>query len=136
MAGVGENALVDEHTTKFLPGRVGLMVRLPGRPGGRAALLDAVHRFADALRSSPGAEAFVVSVDPSDEDVVWLHEWFTNETALEAHRTTDAFHDLMAEMPSLLGASPALMRVDPLRMDLSNELLTGDDLGSFGSTTF
>jgi quinol monooxygenase YgiN len=125
---------VDAHTTMFLPGRVGLMVRLPGRPGGRPALLDAVHRFADELRDTPGTEAFVVSVDPTDEDVVWLHEWFVDETALEAHRTTDAFHALMTEMPELLGASPALMRIDPLRVDLSNELLTGDGLGSLGST--
>lgn len=133
---IGENALVDEHTTRFLPGRVGLMARLPGKPGGRAALLDAINRFADGLRGSPGAEAFFVSVDPTDEDVVWLHEWFADETALEAHRTTDAFHELMAELPPLLGSSPALMRIDPLRMDLSNELLAGDGLGSFGNAQF
>jgi quinol monooxygenase YgiN len=119
----------------FLPGRVGLMVRLPGRPGGRPALLDAVNRFADELRDTPGTEAFVISVDPTDDDVVWLHEWFVDETALEAHRTTEAFHALMGEMPALLGAAPALMRIDPLRADLSNELLTGDGLGSLGSST-
>lgn len=125
---------MDVHSTMFLPGRVGLMVRLPAKPGARAALLDAVHRFADQLRGTPGTEAFVVSIDPSDEDVVWLYEWFVDETALEAHRTTDAFHELMTEMPELLGSSPALMRIDPLRMDLSNDLLAGDGLGSFGST--
>jgi quinol monooxygenase YgiN len=126
---------VDVHSTMFLPGRVGLMVRLPAKPGGRPALLDAVHRFADQLRGTPGTEAFVVSIDPSDEDVVWLYEWFVDETALEAHRTTDSFHELMTEMPELLGSSPALMRIDPLRVDVSNELLTGDGLGSLGSTT-
>jgi len=124
---------VNAHTTMFLPGRVGLMVRLPGRPGGRPALLDAINRFADELRATPGTEAFVISIDPTDDDVVWLHEWFVDETALEAHRTTDAFHDLMSEMPALLGSSPALMRIDPLRVDLSNELLAGDGLGSLGS---
>jgi quinol monooxygenase YgiN len=122
----------DQHTTMFLPGRVGLMVRLPARPGGRAGLLDAVNRFADALRSSPGCEAFVVSLDPSDEDVVWLYEWFTDEAALDRHRTTEAFATLMVEMPELLSGSPALMRIDPLRMDLSNDLLAGDGLGSYG----
>jgi len=124
--------VVDEHTTMFLPGRVGLMVRLPSRPGGRPALLDAVNRFADEFRSSPGAEAFVVSLDPNDIDVVWLHEWFTDETALDAHRATTAFAALMQEMPDLLAGSPALMRIDPLRLDLSRELLAGDGMGSYG----
>jgi quinol monooxygenase YgiN len=116
----------------FLPGRVGLMARLPARNGGRPALLDAVNRFADELRTSPGTEAFVVSLDPNDADVVWLYEWFTDEAALEAHRTTDAFATFMQEMPDLLGSSPALMRIDPLRMDLSNDLLAGDGMGSLG----
>jgi len=129
---VDDNGTADEHTTLFLPGRVGLMARLPARPGGRPALLDAVNRFADSLRSSPGTEAFVVSLDPNDEDVVWLHEWFLDEAALEAHRTTEAFHSLMAEMPELLAGTPALMRIDPLRLDLSNDLLAGDGLGSLG----
>jgi len=129
---VDDNGQTDEHTTLFLPGRVGLMVRLPARPGGRPGLLDAVNRFADELRSSPGTEAFVVSLDPNDLDVVWLHEWFTDEAALDAHRTTDAFATLMTEMPELLAGTPALMRVDPLRLDLSNGLLTGDGLGSLG----
>ena len=123
---------MDQHTTMFLPGRVGLMVRLPARPGRRPALLDAVNRFADALLASPGCEAFVVSLDPSDDDVVWLYEWFTDEAALDAHRTTDAFASLMMEMPELLAGSPALMRIDPLRIDLSNDLLAGDGFGSLG----
>jgi quinol monooxygenase YgiN len=122
----------DLHMTMFLPGRVGLMVRLPAHPGGRPALLDAVNRFADGLRETPRTEAFMVSLDPNDDDVVWLYEWFTDETALEAHRTTAAFASLMEEMPNLLASAPALMRIDPLRMDLSNELLSGDGLGSLG----
>lgn len=121
-----------DHTTMFLPGRVGLMVRLPARPGGRPALLDAVNRFADELHGSPGAEAFVVSLDPSDEDVVWLYEWFSDEAALEAHRRTAAFASLMQEMPELVAGAPALMRIDPLRVDLSNDLLSGDGMGSYG----
>lgn len=116
----------------FLPGRVGLMARLPARPGGRAALLDAVNRFADSLRENPGTEAFVVSLDPTDEDVVWIHEWFTDQSALDAHHASEAFTALMSELPQLVAGTPALMRVDPLRIDLSNQLLAGDGLGSLG----
>jgi quinol monooxygenase YgiN len=115
----------------FLPGRVGLMVRLPGVPGGRAALLDSINRFADELRASPKTEAFVISLDPADEDVVWLYEWFGDEDGLMAHQRTEAFATLMQEMPELLSGSPAIMRIDPLRVDLSNDLLRSDGLGTY-----
>lgn len=107
------------------------MVRLPAVPGGRPALLDAVHRFADELRGSPKTEAFVISLDPADEDVVWLYEWFIDEDGLMAHQRTEAFATLMQEMPGLLAGAPAIMRIDPLRIDLSNDLLSSDGLGTY-----
>ncbi len=107
----------------LLPGRVGLFVRLAANPGGRTGLLDALHRYADRLAAEPHTEAFVIALDPDDEDVVWLYEWFTDQAGLEAHRLSAPFTELVAEIPDLLAAPPGLLRIDPLRLHLQTAAL-------------
>ena len=102
-----------------LPGRIGMLVRIPTLPGMRAAALDALNRYIDDLGEEPGTEAFLVCVDPADDDVVWLYEWFRDEAALEEHRSAPLFHRLMTELPDLIGDSPGIMRIDPLRLRMS-----------------
>jgi quinol monooxygenase YgiN len=115
----------DEPLGALLPGRVGLFVRLVCRPGARTAALDITNRYMDDLASEPGTEAFVVAVDPTEADILWFYEWFTDEPALDAHRASPAFHAMMAAMPGVLAAPPALIRVDPLRMHLQRSVAEG-----------
>jgi quinol monooxygenase YgiN len=112
--------------TALLPGRVGLVVRLHAQPGARPALLDALHRYVDRLDEEPGTESFLVSLDPDDDSVVWLHEWFTDDAAYAAHRESAPFAVLMNEMPAHLADGPGVLRLDPLRLHLSAGLLAGD----------
>jgi len=105
-----------------LPGRVGLLVRIPIQPGLRAAALDVLNRYVDDLDQEPGTEAFLVCVDPDDSDVVWLYEWFRDEEALTAHREAPLFGRLMTELPDLVGDSPGIMRLDPLRLRMSTSV--------------
>ncbi len=107
----------------LLPGRVGLFVRLAARPGGRAALLDAMHRYTDELACEPSTEAIVIALDPDDVDIVWLLEWFGDEELFDAHRSTKAFAEMMAELPDLLASPPGLLRIDPLRLHLQSAVL-------------
>jgi quinol monooxygenase YgiN len=102
-----------------LPGRLGVLVRLPSKPGLRAALLDVLHRYVDDLDEEPGTEAFLVCIDPDDGDVVWLYEWFHDEAALQAHREAPLFSRLMDEMSDLVADGPGIMRLDPLRLRMS-----------------
>ncbi len=103
-----------------LPGRIGLLVRVPVLPGLRAAALDVLHRYVDDLDQEPGTEAFLVCVDPDDSDVVWLYEWFRNEEALESHRSSPLFARLTSELPGLIADGPGIMRLDPLRLRMSS----------------
>jgi quinol monooxygenase YgiN len=105
-----------------LPGRIGLLVRMPVKPGLRAAALDVLNRYVDDLDEEPGTEAFFVCVDPDDSDVVWLYEWFHDESALEAHRSSPLFGRLMSELPDLVADGPGIMRLDPLRLRMSPAL--------------
>jgi quinol monooxygenase YgiN len=95
------------------------------KPGRRTAALDITNRYIDDLASEPGTEAFIVAVDPSESEILWLYEWFTNAEALDAHRSSHAFHAMMAELPGCLAAPPALIRVDPLRMHLQRAVAEG-----------
>jgi quinol monooxygenase YgiN len=105
-----------------LPGRIGLLVRIPVLAGLRAAALDVLNRYVDDLDEEPGTEAFMVCIDPDDGDVVWLYEWFRDEQALEAHRSAPLFSRLMSELPDLIGENPGIMRLDPLRLRMSRAL--------------
>jgi quinol monooxygenase YgiN len=84
--------------------------------------LDVLNRYVDDLDSEPGTEAFMVCVDPQDEDVVWLYEWFRDEAALAEHRDAPLFQWLMSELPELVGENPGLMRLDPLRLRMTSAL--------------
>mgnify|MGYP003832141141 FL=1 len=101
-----------------------MLVRIPTLPGMRAAALDALNRYIDDLDQEPGTEAFLVCVDPADDDVVWLYEWFRDENALEQHRSAPLFHRLMTELPGLVGENPGIMRIDPLRLRMSPAVST------------
>lgn len=117
------SAAPDKPVDALLPGRLGLVVRLESRPGMRLPLLDCLNRYADQLNEEPSTEAFVVSLDPDDENIVWLFEWFLGEDGLNQHRTKPAFAKLMEEMPDLLSSPPGILRVDPLRMHLQRNLI-------------
>ena len=115
----------DAPAGALLPGRVGLFVRLVCQPGRRTAALDVTNRYMDELAAEPGTEAFIVGVDPDEADILWLYEWFTDMAAMEAHRSSEPFHAMMAELPSVLAGPPALLRVDPLRMHLARAVADG-----------
>lgn len=116
---------VDHPAGALLPGRVGLFVRLVCQPGRRTAVLDATNRYMDALEAEPGTEAYIVAVDPKEDDVLWIYEWFTDTEAMEAHRSSEPFGAIMAELPGLLASPPALIRIDPLRIYLQREVAEG-----------
>jgi len=114
--------------SRLLPDRHGMVVRLEARPGGRATVLDALHRYADQLADEPATELFVISLDPDDAEVVWLHEWFHAEAGLDAHRAAPAFGQLMSELSTALAHPPGVMRFQPLRLHLADQLLSDDTL--------
>ena len=115
-----------EPTQALLPGRRSLLVRLTCQEGLRPVLLDLLNTYADGLAEEPGTELYVVSLDPDDETIVWLYEIFKDEDAENAHRASSGFVTLMQSLPEVLGGQPAVLRMDPLRMALQEDVLTED----------
>lgn len=110
----------------FLPGRQALLVRLTAQNGQRAALLDLLNSYADGISEEPGTEMYMVSVDPDDENLVWLYEIFLDEDAEIAHRQSQGFAELMLKLPQFLDGSPGILRMQPLRMSLQEGVLSED----------
>ena len=115
-----------ELRQSLTPGRRGMLVRLTAAEGMRPARLDALHRYSDGLQEEPGTEVFIVHTDPDDAHIVWLYEIFHDDEAQDEHRAAEGFAQLMTELPDLLGAPPAILRLDPLRMSLQDQVLRED----------
>ena len=113
-----------DRLQSIVTGRMGMLVRLTSAPGGRAALLDALHRYADGLAEEPGTEAYIVHIDPDDADVVWLYEIFRDSDAQREHQQASGFARLMEELTEVLAAPPGVLRLDPVRMSLQQTILT------------
>jgi len=115
-----------EPRQALLPGRRALLVRLNVQDGLRPALLELLNTYTDGLAEEPGTEVFVVSLDPDNMNTIWLYEMFRDDEAQEAHRASDGFAVLMSSMPALLDGPPAVLRMDPLRMAMQENVLVED----------
>ncbi len=110
----------------LLPGRHAMLVRITVKEGLRPAVLELLNTYTDGLAEEPGTEVFVVSLDPENVNTVWLYEMFRDDEAQEAHRASDGFTVLMTSMPPLLDGPPAVLRMDPLRMAMQDEVFAED----------
>ena len=115
-----------EPVQALLPGRKAMVVRLTCKSGLRPALLDALNTYADGLAEEPGTEVFMVSLDPENEDLVWLTEVFKDDDAENEHRSSRGFATMIAELNELLEEPPAVLRLDPLRLVMQETLLQED----------
>jgi quinol monooxygenase YgiN len=89
-------------------------------------MLDMLNTYADGLAEEPGTEVFVVSLDADDESIVWLYEIFQDDDAENAHRASGGFAKMMSQMPELLAGPPAVLRMEPLRLALQEDVLVED----------
>ena len=81
---------------------------------------DALHRYADELADAePQTEAFVMCLDPQEENAVWLFEWFSGPDGQDKHRASEPFAGLIAELSEVLGQEPQVLPLEPLRMHIN-----------------
>ena len=115
-----------ERLEVFLPGRFGMLVRITCQQGMRPLLLETLNTYTDGLAEEPGTEIFVVSLDPDNENIVWLYEVFKDQQAQIAHQSAAGFARMIESMSQLLAEPPGILRFDPLRLSLHQEVLEND----------
>ncbi|MCF8527145.1 MAG: putative quinol monooxygenase [Candidatus Nanopelagicales bacterium] len=121
-----EDEAIDVPVQALLPGRKAMVVRLTSKPGMRAALLDTLNTYADGLEEEPGTEVYLMSLDPDDENLVWLFEVFKDEDAENEHRSAPGFATMLGSLNDLLEGPPAVLRMEPLRLVMQESLLEED----------
>jgi quinol monooxygenase YgiN len=80
---------------------------------GKADLL--VAKFLEAAeiqRGNPSCELMLVSKSATDEDVVYLTEVWSSETAWDEARQSERITAWSADMPSLVNGPPVTLRLE------------------------
>jgi quinol monooxygenase YgiN len=97
--------------------RVGRYVKITANPGQGDELAAALLQVADALRSTPGCELYVINRSPAEPDVVWVTELWLDQAALDASLEslrTEAGKAQMAQVMALVGGGFERIDLVPL----------------------
>lgn len=80
------------------------------RPGVRDAAVAAARAVAERTRDEPGCLAYRFSFDLDDPDLVGVHEEWSDDAALQAHRGTPHVAAFRAALGDLVAAPPEFTR--------------------------
>jgi quinol monooxygenase YgiN len=88
--------------------KISMFVKLTAKPGTRD---DLVKVFVDALplvEDEPGTEVYSFHTDQADEDVLWIHEIYTDQAALDAHSGGAALAQIFGSAGEFIAAAPEM----------------------------
>jgi quinol monooxygenase YgiN len=89
--------------------KISMFVKLTAKPGTRD---DMIKVFVDSLplvEEEAGTEVYSFHADASDTDVLWVHEIYTDQAALDAHFTGPALAAVMGAMGELIAGAPEMI---------------------------
>jgi quinol monooxygenase YgiN len=86
--------------------KFGMLIKFTAQTGQRDALVEHLSSLMPIAHAEPGTEIYVISVSPSEPDVVWLIEAYSNPQALEAHNANPAILAAKARTGELLAGPP------------------------------
>ena len=72
-----------------LMSKTAILAKLTAQPGKRDELVEALGPLVEAVDQEPGTELYVLHTSATEPDVVWFYELYTDEAALNAHRTSE-----------------------------------------------
>ena len=77
----------------------GLIIKLVLKPGKRDEMIELLKSSAAAL---PGCQSYVVAIDPSDSDVLWVTEVWDSEESQQASLSLPAVKAVVPKAKALL----------------------------------
>jgi quinol monooxygenase YgiN len=94
--------------------KVAVIAKIPAKPGKRDELVAALQAALDNAEGEADTLKYILHEDASDPDVVWFYELYTNQEALVAHGTSDAFKAIGASLRDLAAGRPELTMLKPV----------------------
>jgi quinol monooxygenase YgiN len=95
-------------------GKVAVLAKIPAQPGKRDELVAALQAAIDNANTEADTLLYILHTDPKDPDVVYFYELYTNQDALTAHGTSDAFKEIGKSLRDLAGGRPELTMLTPV----------------------
>ena len=93
---------------------VAVIAKIPAAPGQRDHLIAALQVALQNAEQESGTLRYILHEDAADPDAVWFYEMYTDQDALVAHSSSDAFKALGATMKPFVGGRPELTFLKPL----------------------
>ena len=93
---------------------VAVIAKIPAAPGQRDQLVAALQAALETADQEPDTLRYILHEDTADADVLWFYEMYTDQDALVAHGSSDAFKALGAAMKPFMGGRPELTFLKPL----------------------
>lgn len=91
---------------------IAMYATLPVQADSRAAAIDLVQELAERSREEPGVIDYRPAVDVAEENTIRIFEQYEDESAVEAHMSSDHFESFQADIAAHLAGEPTLYRYD------------------------
>ncbi len=94
--------------------KVAVIAKIPAQPGKRDELVAALQAALDNAEGEADTLTYILHEDLADADVVWFYELYTDQDALVAHGTSDAFKAIGAALRPFAAGRPELTMLKPV----------------------
>lgn len=94
--------------------KVAVIAKLVAQSGKRDDLETALKAALDTAAGEAGTLVYALHRDNKEGDVLWFYELYTDEDALKAHSSSDAFKALGPAIGSFLAGRPELHMLSPV----------------------
>jgi len=94
--------------------QVAVIAKIPALEGKRTELVQALQAALANAESEPGTLKYILHEDAKDENLLWFYELYTDQDALAAHGTSDAFKEIGMACRPFSAGRPELIMLNPL----------------------
>jgi quinol monooxygenase YgiN len=89
--------------------KISMFVKLTAKPGTRDDMLKVFVDSLPLIEEEAGTELYSFHTDAADQNVLWVHEIYTDQAALDAHFTGPGLAAVMGGLGDLIDGAPEMI---------------------------
>jgi len=94
--------------------QVAVIAKIAALEGKRAELAQALKAALVNAESESGTLKYILHEDANDENLLWFYELYSDQDALVAHGSSDAFKEVGMACRPFAAGRPELIMLNPL----------------------